>query len=677
MSAPPASIWDPIQLGPTRLKHRIVMPPHGPHYGEGNQPSERMIAYFAERARGGAAALGVEATWGWRAAGMLREPAPHVHRISTWEQRVVPAFAALADAVHEHGCALFVELGAAGVNDRGRLAIDTWHPVWGPSSVPSPVMNEHVLELDRPLIRQIVEDFGQSAANMLAAGADGVEVHGAHGYLGMQFLSPHFNRRTDEYGGSVENKCRFLVESAEQIRARVGSALTVGLRLTYDEFIGAAGVTPELADEAIGILAATGLYDYFSISAGGYHALRWSIPSMGTVEDGFLIPYAERAKRIVGDRAAIFVVGRIRRFEQAAGVIADGRADVVAMMRAQIADPEYVAKARQGRTDEIVHCVGGMECFVSAFVLNRGLTCTVNPIAGRERQWGHGTLTPAAPARRVTVIGGGPGGLRIAAVAARRGHTVTLLERDGELGGHLNLLKRLPSREEWQLAIDGLTTPLAKLGVDVQLGVEADPALLAAAGAEVVVCATGATWDTDGVTPGRPDRDRLRGVEQDNVLDIGTAVRRALADPTALGDRVVILDEHGTALPVGLAELLGAAGVTVELVTRNQVVGEELRNTMEQGWIFPRLAKLGVVFSPATTAERLAGTTLELRGIWGGTRTAEADTLVLALQRTPDDALYRTLVGASTLDIHRIGDCVTPRAMSDALYEAEELGRRL
>ena len=687
MNSTAPTIWDPLQLGPTLLKHRIVMPPHGPHYGEDNQPSERMIAYFAERARGGAAALGVEATWGWRAGGALREPARHVNRITTWERRVIPAFARLADAVHEHGCALFVELGAAGVNDKGRLAIDTWHPVWGPSAVPSPVMNEHVLELDRAQIREIVEDFGQSAANMRSAGADGVEVHGAHGYLGMQFLSPHFNRRSDEYGGSVEQRCRFLIESGEAIRARVGSAITVGLRLTYDEFIGDAGITPELADEVVAVLAATGLYDYYSISCGGYHALRWSIPAMGTTEEGFLIPYAERAKRIVGDRAAVFVVGKIRRFEQAAAVVAEGKADVVALMRAQIADPEYVNKARAGRSDEIVHCVGGMECFVSAFVLNSGLTCTVNPAAGRERQWGHGTLVPASPARRVTVVGGGPGGMRVAAVAARRGHQVTLLERGATLGGHLDLLRRLPSRDEWQLAIDNLARPLARLGVDVRLGSEADAALLGAGGADVVVCATGSTWDRDGATPGRPDRATLPGVEQGNVVDIGTAVCRALADPAALGRRVVILDEHGTYWPIGLAELLGQAGVEVEIVTRNQVVGEELRQTMDQGWVFPRLAKLGVTLTPAHTAEQLDGTDLDLRGIWGGTRTVHADTLVLSLLRSPDDRLYRELAAeaaatatasdGTTLAVHRIGDCVTPRAAGDAIVEGERLGRAL
>ena len=690
MTSERPTIWDPIRLGPTLLKHRIVMPPHGPHYGEDNMPSERMIAYFAERARGGAAAVGVEATWGWRAAGVLREPAHHVNRITTYEKRVIPAFARLADAVHEHGCALFVELGAAGVNDKGRLAIDTWHPVWGPSAVPSPVMNEHVLAMDVRTIREIVEDFGQSAENMRAAGADGVEVHGAHGYLGMQFLSPHFNRRTDEYGGDVRGRCRFLVECGQEIRRRVGTGITVGLRLTYDEFIGEAGITPELADEALAVLVEAGVYDYFSISCGGYHALRWSIPSMGTVEDGFLIPYAERARRIVDGRAAVFAVGRIRRFEQAAAAVADGRTDVVAMMRAQIADPEYVNKARAGRADEIVHCIGAMECFVSAFVDNRGLTCTVNPVAGRERQWGEGTLRRAGEPQRITVIGGGPAGLRLAATAASRGHSVSLLERSQQLGGHLDLLRRLPSRDEWGLAVTNLTKPLERLGVEVWLGVDVTPGAFAqsaaGAGVETVVCATGSTWDTDGVTPGRPDRARLPGADQPNVLDIETAIRRALDAPGGLGERVVILDEHGSYWPFGLAELLGQAGVAVEIVTRNQVVGEELRRTMEQGWVFPRLAKLGVVFTPAHTAESLDGDALLLRGLWGGTRTVRADTLVLSLLRTPDDALYRALAvegadatsgSGATFSVHRIGDCVTPRAAGDAIYEGELLGRTL
>ena len=464
-------IWQPLRIGATTVKHRIMVAPHGQAYGENHQPSDRMIAYFAERARGGAALVGVEATSASRhLSGAQPGGATSGWRLTAWERRTIPAYARLAEATHAHYCPIFVQLSTGGVNDVGRAWIDNWHPVRGPSRVPSPIMNETPVALSRADIAELTGDYGQSAANLAEAGIDGVEIHAAHGYLGMQFLSPAFNKRADAYGGSVVNRCRFSIEAADAIRSRVGSAMTVGLRLSFDEFIGEAGVTPELAEEALDILAATGLFDYFSISCGSWYSLHRTVPPMGSAPEAFLAPYAKRAKAVVGDRAKVFVAGRVLDLAAAERVIADGAADMVAMVRAHLADPFLVAKTREGREQEIVRCAGTNEC-MAAPAKGRQVTCVVNPAAGRERDWGEGTLRPAADPKRITVVGGGPAGMRAAGVAARRGHEVTLVERATQLGGHLDLLRRLPTRGDWRKVIDDLAAVIERSGVEVRLGV--------------------------------------------------------------------------------------------------------------------------------------------------------------------------------------------------------------
>jgi hypothetical protein len=535
-------------------------------------------------------------------------------------------------------------------------------------------MGETPVEIERAWIREVAEDFGQSAANLQLAGIDGVEIHGAHGYLVTQFLSPAFNRRTDEYGGTPRNRCRFAIELAEAVRERVGREYTLGMRLSYDEFIGDAGITPGLSDEYLDVFAGTGLFDYFNISCGSYHSLHYAVAPMGSVSEGFLVPYGERAKEVVGDRAKIFVVGRIRSLAMAERIVAQGAADMVAMMRMQIADPFHVRKTQEGREDEIVRCVGANEC-LAASVADRELTCTVNPAAGRERRWGEGTLRRAERPRRVVVVGGGPAGMRAAGTAARRGHDVVLLEREGELGGHLRLLSLLPSREQWRDAVEDLARPLERHGVDVRLGVEATARTLG--DAEATVFATGATWDRDGFTSFRPDREGIPGADGSSVTDVEAAAWRALDDPESLGARVLVYDDTGTYLPLGLAEVLAAARVAVEVVTRHPVVGDGLMKSLDAAWVLPRLVQAGVLLTPNEFPERIDGREVELYEVWGQRRrTVEADTVVLAMLRTPADALYRELRDALP-EAHRIGDCLAPRQAAEAIYEGEKLGRAL
>jgi 2,4-dienoyl-CoA reductase-like NADH-dependent reductase (Old Yellow Enzyme family) len=666
-----ADLWSPLSVGPVQVKNRVRMTPTSPLYGENEVLSDRQIAYYAERARGGVGMVTTEQQFGHRhSMGGFRGS------VSALKPEAIPRFAELAELAHAEDCRVFVELLGAGAHDSSYGPVDGWHPVWAPSRIPSAAYGETPVVMDSAFIAELVVDFAQAAANVQLGGLDGVELHGTHGYLIQQFLSPIYNRRIDRYGGSVERRCQLALDIAGAIRDRTGE-FALGIRLSLDEFLGPAGIGQAEAEEQLDVLAGSGLFDYFDISCGGFTNIHRAVAPMGAAEDGFLVEHARRATEIVAGRALVFAVGKIRDLELAERIVADGDADMVGMTRAHIADPLIVEKALTGRRDEIVKCVGANECVARLFK-NRELVCMMNPATGRERVWGSGTLRPATVARRVAVVGGGPAGMRVAAVAAERGHDVGLYERESELGGHLNLLKRLPTRGEWQTAIENLGRPLDALGVRVLTGVEATPQLLSSGEPDAIVLATGATWDRTGFSPLRIDRDLMPGVEQSNVVDIESAIKRALEDSGSLGDRVIILDEGGSYLPFGLAELLSSSGCGVEIVTRHLVAGEELAESLDLPYVLPRLIEAGVRISAQHFIERIDGASVELYGIWGGPRRLETsvDTVVLAMLRTPRDRLFEELSGSGP-ELHRIGDALAPRRTAVAIYEGEKLGREL
>jgi 2,4-dienoyl-CoA reductase-like NADH-dependent reductase (Old Yellow Enzyme family) len=668
-------IWAPLTIGSVTVKHRIMMTAMTTLYGEDHILSDRHIAFYRERARGGVALMITEQQGAYRFM-----KGSFYRGCSAWDERTIPQFAKLADAVHEFGARMFAQLAGWGVHDKGMMVIDEWHPLWAPSRVPSVLHNETPLVMDQDHINDMVEGFGRSAAHVQMAGLDGVEIHAAHSYALGQFLSPAYNKRTDRYGGSVRKRCHLVLEIFEEIRRRVGRDFTVGIRLSYDEFLGEAGITPEHTEEQLETFAASGLFDFFNISGGGYHTIARAAATM-TLPRGLFLPFAKRAKAIVGDRAKVFAVGpRIIDLAMADQALAEGAVDMVGMTRALLADPFLVAKALSGREREIIKCIGVGECYGRNFD-NLEVICMMNPVAGRERQWGHGSLRMVGPgaAKRIVTVGGGVAGMKTAAVAARRGHRVVLWEREPELGGHINLLKQLPTRAEWGVAIENLAREMEASGVEVRVGVTATRDLLLAEDLDAVVCATGASYDTTGFSPYRPDREVLPGAHQPNVTDVATATRRALQDPTALGKKVVILDETTMYLPVGLAEILATnGGVDVEIITPHLYVGEDIRRNAEIAHVFHRVLEGGVRFTAQHFVERIDGDVIEVYNIWGGARRkiAGVSTLVLSMMRIPNDALYHELRGR-VRELHRVGDALAPRKPAALIYEGEELGRVL
>lgn len=669
-------IWEPLTIGGTTVKNRIMMTAQSILYGDNNLLGNRHIEYYRERAKGGCALFICEQ----QGAHPVAKGSFH-NGCSAWEPESIPQYAKLAEAVHEHGARQFVQLFAPGVHDKGTTIIDQWHPLWGVSQTSSIVHHELPMVMQQEHIDDLVEGFGRSALNVKVAGLDGVELHAAHSYLFGQFLSRAYNKRDDRYGGSIVNRCRVIIESGQEIRRRCGPDFTLGVRLSFDEFMGDAGIVPEEAEEMLEVMAATGLFDFFNISGGGYHTLHMAVAPM-SMDHGFMIPFGKRAKNVVGDRAKVFIVGRIVDLKMAEDAIRDGAADMVAMTRAQMAEPHMIRKTLEGRQREIVGCMGANECVARTFE-NRPSVCLVNPTVGREAHWNNDSVKPVPKGgeKRVVVVGGGLGGMHTAQLAARRGHKVTLLERGDKLGGHLNLLLNMPTRKEWAIAIDNCRRRMDAYGVDVRMGVEASLDSLGEEDFDALVVATGFRYAKSGYSQFRPERDSLPGHELEHVVDIGTAAERVLADPKSLGRKVLIVDETGDHLPVGVAEILALqGGVEVEILSPMEMVAADVVRRLEYPHVIPRLAEAGVRLTPQHFVEKIDQDGVEIYPLWSGGRRTERniDTVVISMDRLPEDALYFACRDRfADKEVYRVGDCVAPRRPAQVTYEAEELGRKL
>lgn len=673
-------VWKPLKLKGITFKNRILQPAHSSQHGDARDHvfSDRQIAYFRERAKGGVALSVTETVAAARSA-----LGSFYHVVDVYNEACIPSMVKMGEAVHEFNGRIMVQLASMGVHDKGRMFIDQAKPIWGASRIPSLMHNEMPQVMGPTELKQLAHDFGVSAANVQRAGLDGVELHGAHSYGLGQFLSPTYNKRSDAYGGSPAKRCRLMIDCAEQVRAQVGPDFVVGVRLSWDEFLGPeGGITPEQSEEQIDVLASTGLFDYFSISAGGYHTIHLALPGMeDTSPEGWLAPFSKRAKEIVGTRGLVFVVGKIRDLHTAESILADGSANMVAMARQLLTDAHTVNKTREGREHEIIRCNRCNEC-AGRLWEHRELVCALNPVSGRESYWGEGSLkrVTSEDRKRIVVVGGGPAGMKAAAVAAKRGHQVTLVEQTDALGGHLKLYAQLPNMQAWSIAIDNLKREMANANVQILLNTEATVDILGSAKADEIIIATGSTYENTGLSLYRPERESIPGADGTHVVDVASAARLALADPNSLGDNVLIVDETGAHLPFALAEMLAIAGVSVEVLSPRMYAGERIYRNLDILYIFPRLKQLGVQITHQHFVESIRPSEVDVYDIWAGpeaiqTRSA-ITSVAMSILRIPNEAIYQAAV-AEFASVHRIGDVVAPRDVTAVIYDGEELGRRL
>ncbi|MBM4267940.1 MAG: FAD-dependent oxidoreductase [Deltaproteobacteria bacterium] len=656
-------LFAPLRIGPVSAANRIIFGAHftmfsepSPTFGEPGHYGERLGRYLAERAAGGAGVV---------IAGQAQVHPTTAYQMqnnaTAWDAESVPHFARLTEQVRAAGALAFLQLAHNGGVNQG-----PWSrlPAWAPSSVANSM--EAPKELERHEIRELALHFALSARNAAAGGFDGIEVHGAHGYLIHEFFSPKHNRRTDEYGGSLENRMRFAVEVLRAVREAAGPRVAVGLRLVGDEEAGKGGLGAEDAAEIATRLEDAGLVDFLNVSVG--------ISGIGMVRPMYLPHllgvYAAAAVKQRVRSVPVFAVHRILSPEEAEGILARGEADAVTVVRALIADPEWANKARAGRTDTIRLCTGVNQGCYGNLTQGLPITCVTNPTVGRERTLGAGTLAPAAKPKRVVVVGGGPAGLEAAWVAAARGHDVTLLERDRELGGKIRLAARLPGREEIANLVDWRIGECERRGVDVRLGVSATAESVLALAPDAVVVATGGEATRDAPTKLHPLP--LPGGEQDFVLDHEAALERL----GELAGRVVVLDAVGHIEAIGLGELLARQGAEAIVVTPVSAPPCLDRETL--GYALPRAVRAGMQWRPNTALAAIGDREVTLVDVYARRLETVRDVawVVVRTHGRPRDALYHALRDRGP-DVVRVGDAVAVRFADRAIHDGHVAARAL
>jgi 2,4-dienoyl-CoA reductase (NADPH2) len=640
-------LFTPLRIGPLTVRNRVIFSAHLTNYAQDGMPTEQHAAYYAARAAGGAGLIITEEhsthATDW----------PYEKLIHGFDPRVVPGYRRITDAVHAHGVPILAQL-----NHNGGQASSMFSrlPVWAPSPVPDPLFREVPKALEPHEIQSVVDGYAQVTEHCVAGGFDGVELQCSHSSIVRGFLSPATNKRTDAYGGTLANRARLLLEIVAAVRAVLGPTKALGVRICGDELI-EGGTTIDEAVEVARMVEATGQVDYVNTSIGVATATLYMIEASMQVPPGYamFIPSAIReaiSLPVVG-------VGRFKDPVQADRALAAGQCDLVGVVRGQIADPDFVRKARAGAAADIRTCLSCNQECVGRMGLNRWLGCIENPRTGRESV---PLPLPRRRSQRVLVVGGGPAGLQAAVTAAERGHHVTLVEKADRLGGQVPVAASVPSRAEFLDITRNLVAAAAREGVDVKLGHEATAAWLVDEAPDVVVLATGAV----------PNRPWWAG-DLERVVD----VRDVLEGRAAPSGRVVVVDELGFHQATSVAELLADRGCVVEVVTPGMVVGQDLGITLDlETWNVKAAAKgisqrTDVVPMGVAAGER--GLTLQLQHHPTGTDVqVSADWVVCAVQQRADDALWQQLQGVP-FPVHRIGDCLAPRRAHAAVIEGHRV----
>ena len=645
-------LWTPLQLGPIEVRNRIVFSAHLTNYARDGLPTEQHAAYYADRAAGGSGLIITEehsthpTDW------------PYEKLIHGFHQDVIPGYRKITDAVHRHRVPIFAQ-----INHNGGQASSMYSrlPVWGPSPVADPLFREVPKAVTQAEIREIIAGYALVAEHCAEGGFDGIELQCSHSSIVRGFLSPATNHRTDDYGGSLANRARLLIEIVGAVRKAIGADMALGVRICGDELI-EHGTTITDAVSIAQMVEATGQVDYINTSIGVATASLFMIEASMHIPPGYAMFIPSAIREAVD--LPVVGVGRFKDPLQAERALVEGQCDLVGVVRGQIADAEFVAKARAGETDETRLCLSCNQECVGRMGLNRWLGCIENPRTGRESE-GVGEVQVTAKPRTVMIVGAGPAGLQAAIAARRNGHHVTVFEQESEAGGQVRIAASVPNRAEFGDMIRNQLTECQRLGVEIRYGVAVWPGLVADEQADHVIIATGAE-------PARP-----YWVPEDcsNVADVREVLNQT-AQPTG---SVVVVDEIGFHHATSTAEFLADRGCDVEIITPGMVVGQDLGITldMENWWI--RAGEKGITQSTdlvpmgLETSNSGALTLNLLHHPTGENVNREPDWVVLAVPGNPVEWLYQDLRSAG-VSVERVGDCVAPRRAHAAVVEGERAG---
>jgi 2,4-dienoyl-CoA reductase-like NADH-dependent reductase (Old Yellow Enzyme family) len=639
-------LFEPLRIGSATLRNRVVSAGHDTTLPTDGTVNDALVAYHEARAAGGVGLIVVQV------AGVHESARYTSHILMATDDGCIAGYRRLAETCHAHGATVFGQIFHPG---REIMESQDGHaPVaYSASAVPSERFGVTPRPLPVALIDEIVTGYAAAARRLLAAGLDGVEVVASHGYLPAQFLNPRVNRRDDAYGTDPN---RFLREVLERVRAAAGDGV-VGLRISVDE-MSHEGLRPDEALAACATVAAAGLIDYVSVIAGSSATLAGSVhivPPMA-IATGYTAPLAERVRAVVG--VPVLVGGRINEPQIAERLIAAGQADACAMTRALVCDPDLPRKAAEGRLDEIRACVGCNQACIGHFHAGYPISCIQHPETGRELAYRR--LRPAARRRRVLVAGAGPGGLKAAAVAAARGHDVTVYDAATRPGGQVLLAELLPGRAEFGGVATNLVGEATRAGARLVTGVSVDADLVRRERPDVVVVATGA----------RPRKPPLEVAGSPVVLDAWEVLRGAELPR----GHVLVADWRCDWIGPGLAELAARAGRRVTLAVNGYTPGQRVQQYVRDD-ILSRLHRLHVTVVPTVRLFGIDDDTAYLQHTPSGEPVVVEGVaaLVLAQGHAAADELAAALAGAAP-EIRLVGDCLAPRTVEEAVLEGLQAG---
>ena len=644
-----------LKIGNTTVRNRIFSTGHQTVLVDNGVPNDALIAYHEARAKGGAGLIITEI------AAVHETAFFSTHTIEGYLDACIPGYRQLADTVHRHGTRVFGQLFHPGREVYGGLADGRRAIAYAPSDTPA----ERYLLTPQPmsvrLITEVIEGYAATAVRMQTAGLDGAEIVASHGYLPAQFLNPRVNTRDDQYGGSTAGRLRFLREVIAAVRTSVGDGFVLGLRISGDEMTHD-GLTPNEVLATIEALESDGGLDYFNVIAGASSTSAGAIhivPPM-RIEPGYVAGFAAEVKSMVA--RPVLVAGRINDPRIAERIIESGNGDMCGMTRALICDPTMPSKVSEDRLEDIRACIACNQACIGHMQIDAPISCIQHPETGRELIYGHRDI--ARRKKRVMVVGGGPAGMKAAAVAAERGHDVSLYERERHCGGQTLLAQLLPGRAEFGGLSTNLQREMELAGVNVFNQCEVDREVAESAAPDVVILATGAK------SRSRPE---LEGIEDAHVFDAWEVLQRQ----ANLGASVVIADSWGDWTGLGLAEALATEGHRVRYLTTCPTPGQAIQSYLRDQWV-GELHKLGVEIS---TYMRLVGadsdTAFAQHTVTGEfLQYDETDSIVLA-HGVAREAVLEEALAVLGIPVHLVGDCVTPRTAEEAVFDGLAVANKI
>jgi len=635
-----APLFQEGNIGNVRLKNRIVMPPMVRNYADDQgRVTDRYVAHIQRVAAGGVGAVILEASY------VRQDGKGFANELGLHDDTVISGLAKLVEAAHGEGAAIGVQLYHGG--RQASSVVSGFQPV-APSAIADPTVGEKPKPLSISDVKLLVSAFGDAADRAQRAGFDFVELHGAHGYLITQFLSSFSNKRHDRYGGSLENRMRFLVEVYEEVRRRVGPDFPVTVRLSADEFVegglkinDTVKISKRLKELGVAALHVSSS-NYASYGQGNL------IPPMA-VDDAPLVDLAAKVKSAVRDLPVI-AVAKIRRPELASDIIKRGKADFVAVGRSLLADPDWPDKAKENRVKDIRPCVACNQGCISRLFEQKDVRCTVNPETGFERKF------TAKPSRKlnVVVVGAGPAGLTAAITAAERGHEVTLVEKEKKLGGQLAVAAAAPYRGDWEDYRKWLLRRVKQLPIQVRLGHAFSEERVREEVPDVVIMAVGSS----------SARPLIQGADLPHVVSA-----RDLLNGTHEVTGPVVL-AGGGCMGAQTAEYLLDKGHEVTIVESTSEVAVEAP-VADRNLLLQRLEKKKVNVMTEMSVDAIDEAEVSVTDKNGKSRKVKAGTVVLCMGATPNDVLVADVEGIARKTLV-VGDALEPRRVTEAVREAAD-----